>query len=37
MMDPQYRTMMLWVLAALLAAVVAAFVIVEWVMRHWAA
>lgn len=34
--DPQYRKMMLWVLAALIASVVAALLIVEWTYRHFA-
>ena len=34
--DPQYRKMMLWVLAVLIASVVAAFLIVEWTYRHFA-
>jgi hypothetical protein len=35
-MDPQYRRMMLWVLAALLGVIVAALLIVEWTMRRFA-
>lgn len=34
--DPQYRKMMLWVLAVLIACVVAAFAIVEWTYHHFA-
>ncbi len=33
--DPQYRKMMLWVLAALIASLVAAFLVVEWTYRHF--
>jgi tetrahydromethanopterin S-methyltransferase subunit D len=32
-MDPQYKKMMLWVLAALVATIIAAIVIVEWTMH----
>jgi hypothetical protein len=35
-MDPQYKTMMLWLAAAFIASVVAAFIIVELVMRYFA-
>jgi hypothetical protein len=35
-MDPQYRKMMLWVLVALIASLVAAGLIVEWTIRHFA-
>jgi hypothetical protein len=34
-MDPQYRKMMLWVAAALLATLVAAVLIVEWTIRSF--
>jgi hypothetical protein len=34
-MDPQYRKMMLWVLAALAASLIAAYVIVEWTIRRY--
>jgi hypothetical protein len=34
-MDPQYKKMMLWVAAALLATLIAAVLIVEWTMRHF--
>jgi|SwirhisoilCB3_FD_contig_31_10932468_length_312_multi_3_in_0_out_0_2 hypothetical protein len=33
--DPQYRKMMLWVLVALIASLVAAFLVVEWTYRHF--
>jgi hypothetical protein len=32
-MDPQYKKMMLWVAAALVATIIAALLIVEWTMR----
>lgn len=35
-MDPYYRKMMLWLAAAFIASVVAAFIIVEIVMRYFA-
>jgi hypothetical protein len=35
-MDPEYKRMMLWVLAALVAALVAGFTIVEFTIRHFA-
>ena len=35
-MDPEYRKMMLWLTAAFVASVAAAFVIVEIVMRYFA-
>jgi hypothetical protein len=35
-MDPQYKKMMLWLAAAFIASVVAAFIIVEIVMRYYA-
>ena len=35
-MDPQYRKMMLWLAAAFIASVAAAFIIVEIVMRYYA-
>jgi hypothetical protein len=34
-MDPEYRTMMLWVAVALVASVLAAILIVEWTMRAY--
>jgi hypothetical protein len=34
--DPQYRKMMLWVLVALIASLVAAFLVVEWTYRQFA-
>jgi hypothetical protein len=34
--DPQYRKMMLWVLAAFITAIVAGILIVEWTMRRFA-
>ena len=34
-MDPEYRKMMLWLTAALIASVTAAFIIVEIVMRYY--
>jgi hypothetical protein len=34
-MDPYYKKMMLWLGAALIASVVAAFVIVELVIRRY--
>jgi hypothetical protein len=34
-MDPEYKKMMLWVAAALVASVTAAFIIVEFVMRTY--
>ena len=36
-MENEYKKMMLWVLAALLGSLAAAFIIVEWVMRTWGA
>ena len=35
-MDPEYRKMMLWLGAAFVASVVAAFIIAEIVMRYYA-
>ena len=35
-MDPQYKKMMLWLAAAFIASVAAAFIIVEIVMRYFA-
>jgi hypothetical protein len=35
-MDPYYRKMMLWLAAAFIASVVAAFIIVEMVTRYFA-
>jgi len=35
-MDPYYRKMMIWLAAAFIASVVAAFIIVEIVMRYFA-
>ena len=35
-MDPYYRKMMLWLAAAFIASVAAAFTIVEIVMRYFA-
>lgn len=34
--DPEYKKMMLWLAAALIASVTAAFIIVEIVMRYYA-
>jgi hypothetical protein len=34
--DRQYKKMMLWLAAAFIGSVVAAFIIVELVMRHYA-
>jgi len=34
-MDPEYRKMMLWLTAAFVASVTAAFIIVEIVMRYF--
>ena len=34
-MDPQYKKMMLWLAAAFIASVLAAFVIVELVIRKY--
>jgi hypothetical protein len=36
-MENEYKKMMLWVLAALVASIVTASIIVEWVMRTWGA
>jgi len=33
--DREYKQMMMWVLIALVASVLAAVVIVEWVVRRW--
>jgi hypothetical protein len=33
--DREYKQMMTWVLIALVASVLAAVVIVEWVVRRW--
>lgn len=35
-MDREYKKMMLWLAAAFVASVVAAFIIVELLMRHYA-
>lgn len=35
-MDPYYKKMMVWLAAAFIASVVAALIIVELVMRHYA-
>ena len=35
-MDPEYKKMMLWLAAAFVASVTAAFIIVEIVMRYYA-
>jgi hypothetical protein len=36
-MDPEYKKMMLWLTAAFIASVAAAIIIVEIVMRYYAA
>jgi len=35
-MDPEYKKMMTWALIVLVGSVLAAVVIVEWVVRHFA-
>jgi|tagenome__1003787_1003787.scaffolds.fasta_scaffold5234915_2 hypothetical protein len=35
-MDAEYKKMMLWVLAALIATLLAGVLIVEWTMRRFA-
>jgi hypothetical protein len=34
--DPEYKRMMLWVLAALVTALIVGFAIVEFTVRHFA-
>lgn len=35
MMDPEYRKMMLWVLAALVVALLISFGMVEWTIQRY--
>ncbi len=34
-MDPEYKRMMTWVLIVLVGSVLAAFIVVELVLRQW--